>query len=510
MKKFILYSIALVLSFSMSFSSATAQELVLPVQIPQLDAKVQEVAQPSLEMMLTKPEKATKQIAKAIKATKNDKGQMMALAMWFTEQENGMQAAKYVIDQLYATNADDVDVMLVAGDIYGTMGLWGRSGQKYDQVLEKDSNNIYALTQAARIYKNHNADASLALWERLLQKQPDNTLAMRNIGDLLYDKNYMGEALDNYGKYFDAVPHTKQALNAPSMERYLIGLFFAEGKEARLAKVATELYKADPENRVYNRFAFIGSMLTYDSVPATLERIKNYGKYITENQWADSLYIYQDYLYAYQMSEADSKYDDCAKYIKLAVQKDSSQVGMLKNGAINMNALGRQDLAAELYQAYCEQAGAAVTTDDLLNVVVLYRQAATNSQDLAEKHALKDKAYAIIDKYEAQNLFPEESKYQLALERARILNVMDDKDPAQVAALYEDAIAKCTDVNAAGNNLLDAAFTLMIHQANSMQTTTDEDKTLADMRKYCNMVLNIDPFNESALEIDDILRSLNK
>ena len=31
-----------------------------------------------------------------------------------------------------------------------------------------------------------------------------------------------------------------------------------------------------------------------------------------------------------------------------------------------------------------------------------------------------------------------------------------------------------------------------------------------EMRKYCDMVINIDPFNESAIEIDDILRSLGK
>lgn len=508
MKKFFLYSFALICSLIMSTHSAAAQELVLPVQIPELNPKVLETAKPALDLMLTNPDKATNIINKAIKLTKNEKGQMMALANWLMEQEGGIQGARYVIEKLYQNNAEDIDVLLLAGDIYGTMGQWGRAGQKYDQVLGLDAENIYAITQGARIYKNHNPDASLALWEKLQTLQPDNVLAMRNIGDLLYDKNYMGEALENYSKYFDATPHTKDAISAASMERYLIGLFFAEGQEKRLTEVATSLCKVDPENLVYNRFAFIGSMLTYDSVPATLERIKGYSKYITSGKTPDSLLIYQDYFYAYQMSEADGQLDDCVRFLTKAVEKDASQVSLLKSGAINMNANGHHEQAAELYAAYCDRAGADVTFEDLMNVVVLYRQGATASQDPSEKLALKDKAFAALDKCNAAA--KDEEKYQIPLERARVLNVMAEKDAAQVAAYYEEAINTCTDVDKAGNNLYDAAFTLMIHQANSMQTTTDEDKTLADMRKYCNMVLNIDPFNEGALEIDEILRSLNK
>ena len=508
MKKFLFYSIALVCSFFMTIPSVTAQDLELPVQIPELNEKVRLAAEPALSMMLTNPDKATKAIDKAMKLTKSEKGQMMALAQWLMQQEGGIQGARYVIERLYQNNAEDIDVLLLAGDIYGTMGQWGRAGQKYDQVLGVDANNLYAITQGARIYKNHNPDASLALWEKLLELQPENLLARRNIGDLLYDKNYMGEALENYGIYFDGTPHTKQAINAASMERYLIGLFFAEGQESRLTQVATELFKADPENRVYNRFAFIGSMLTYDSVPATLERIKGYAKYVTENKWPDSLYIYQDYFYAYQMSEADGKYEDCVKYLVCAVDKDPSQVGLLKNGAVNMNASGHHTQAAELYAAYCERVGSEATFDDLMNVVVLYRQGATASQDPTEKVALKDKGFAALDKCEAAA--SAENLYQIPLERARILNVMAEKDAAQVAAYYEEAISKCTDKAKAGNNLLDAAFTLMIHCANSMATTEDQDKTMLEMRKYCNMVLDMDPFNDGALEIDDILRSLGK
>ncbi|MBQ7634404.1 MAG: hypothetical protein IJS89_02415 [Bacteroidaceae bacterium] len=513
MKKFLLYSLALLLTFTLSAGRATAQELDLPVQIPELNPKVLEKAQPAIGQMLMNPDKATKAIDQAIKATKNDKGQLMALAYWLMQQEDGIQGARYVIEKAYALNAKDIDVMLLAGDIYGTMGQWGRAGQKYDQVLEVDSTNLYALVQGARIYKNHNADASLSLWEKILALQPAprqeiQMLAYRNIGDILYDKNYTGEALENYGKYFDGTPHTKQAINAPSMEKYLIGLFFTEGKEARLAEVGVALHEADPTNIVYNRFAFIGSMLTYDSVPATLERIKGYAKYVTDGTTPDSSLIYQDYFYAYQMCEAGGDYANAVRFLGKAVDKDPTQVDFLKHGAFRIYDAGQPSIAAELYDAYCDRKGEEITDEDRLQVLVFYRQGITACQDSIAQLDMRDKAFGVIDRYLSQNTVSAANKYQVLLEKARILNVMKGRNGDQVATAYEEALKACPNEEAAGMNVYDAYYVLMNHHASKVaDVQTDEEfhQVLSVVRTYCSKALALDPTNEAVLEMDDLL-----
>lgn len=510
MKKVFLYSFALVLAFVMSIGQVAAQELVLPVEIPELNPKIIEVATKAVPDLLERPDKATNQITKAIKLAKNDKGQLMALAMWFTQQENGMQAAKYVIDKVYETNASDIDVMLVAGDIYGTMGLWGRAGQKYDQVLEIDTANIYALTQGARIYKNHNADASLAMWERLLQLEPNNTLAMRNIGDLVFDKNYLAEAVKYYGQYYDNVPHTKATLNAASMEKYLIALFYTEGQDARLMKVGSELYEVDPNDLAYQRFAFYGTIVNYDSVPATLERLKRYASYVTENRVPDSLLIANDYRYAYQLSALSGDYGKCVGYLTRAVDapRDAVEVGMLKNAAFNLSAEGQNEVAAEMYQAYNDRAGEALTTEDMLMVVVLYRQALYTSQDAAQKAALKDKALSLIEQIEPK--FDDASKYQLMLERAHIVAGVNGENSVEAIQAYEKALESCKNYEAAGESVKNVAIKLMLYYVNALQTAEDEEATWAKIRKYCDIVLNIEPFNETALDINEVLIQFGK
>ncbi len=513
MKKFLLYSFALLLTLCMNVGKMAAQELELPVQIPEISAKVLEAAQPAIGKMITDPDKATKAIDKAIKATKNDKGQMMALASWLMNQEDGIQGARYVIEKLYAQNPNDVDVLLLAGDIYGTMGQWGRAGQKYDQVLGVDPNNVYALVQGARIYKNHNADASLGLWEKVLAldppaKQEIQLLAHRNMGDILYDKNYMDEALENYGKYFDGTAHTKEALNAPAMERYLIGLFFSEGKESRLAEVGAELYKADPSNIVYNRFAFIGAMLTYDSVPATLERIKGYARYITDGTTPDSSLIYQDYIYAYQMAMADKDYNHAVEYLISAVNKDPEQVDFLKHGAFSLSEAGQLALSAELYLAYCKQIGKKATDDDYLQVLVFYRQGITACEDAEAQLNLKNKAFETIDQYQAENLVSANNKYQVLLEKARILNVLKERDGNEVANAYEEALKACKNEDAAGMNVYDAYYVLMNYHASkvaNVQTDEEFHEVLSVVRTYCSKALALDPTNEAVLEMDDLL-----
>ena len=510
MKKFLLYGFVLVLSLLMSIGNVAAQELVLPVQIPTLKPNIVEAAEKAVPDLLERPEKATKQITKAISLAKNDKGQLMALAMWFTEQENGMQAAKYVIDKVYENNATDVDVMLVAGDIYGTMGLWGRAGQKYDQVLEIDPNNIYAITQGARIYKNHNADASLALWEQLLTLEPNNTLAMRNIGDIHYEKNHIVDAVEFYGKYFDNVEHTKTAINAPSMEKYLISLFFTEGQDERLKQVGAELYDVDPSNLVYQRFAFFGSIINYDSVPATLQRIEQYASYVTEGRTPESSLISQDYRYAYQLTTLNGQFDKSVGYLTRAVDAPSDPLDkeMLQHAAFQLSSLGQNFVAADMYRAYIERAGLTSNIDELLQVAVFYRQSVYAATDPAEKKTLEEKALAALD--ELLPSFDETSKYKLLLERAHTIAGANAPGSPEAMQAYGEALDACTNYEEGGETVKNVAIMLMNYHANVLATTTDEDATWANIRKYCDIVKDIDPFNDAAMEIDDILIQFGK
>ena len=510
MKKLLSYGFALICSLVLSVQSAAAQELTLPVQIPELNQKVKDLATPALDQMLSNPEKATATINKAIKATKNDKGQMMALANWFMQQDNtlGLQGARYVIEKLYSTNAEDVEVLLLAGDIYGTMGQWGKAGQKYDQALVVEPDNIYALTQGARIYKNHNPTVSLSLWEKLKELQPDNLLAARNIGDLLYDQNYMGEALENYGKYYDGTPHTKEALNSSSMERYLISLFFSEGKEARLAEVAKELYKADPNNLVYERFAFIGTMLTFDDQPNALEDAQRYGKYVMSGTTPDSLLLYQDFVYAYQLADKLDDADACVTFVKKAVEKDPEQVNLLKSGAVNLNAAGHFPQAAELYNAFLAAQGDKAAPDDFFNLAVLYRQALPKAATAEEKEAYAAKALELLGQLDQDgSAFPADQKYKVALERARVLNQAPNRDADAVAKTYLQALELCPDEAAAGMELYDAYYVLTFYYADGLQTCDDIDAQFRLIRQYCSKALNLDPTNENLLDVDDVLHS---
>ena len=121
---------------------------------------------------------------------------------------------------------------------------WGGAGQKFDEVLNYEPDNIEALKLSARVYKYVNPIVAQETLKKILEKEPENLDAHKELGDIAYTNQSFKDAAKAYKTVFD---RTKELTleNVPAGVNYLTALMLTGGD----AYTITELAQKTPSSR---------------------------------------------------------------------------------------------------------------------------------------------------------------------------------------------------------------------------------------------------------------------
>ena len=289
MKKTFILSLAFAALSLGGVYSAQAQTTT-HFEAPAMQADVQAMADEVISNQLTDPDAANKTFSKLLKKVKSDKEQLVAVGKFFLDKQI-YPCAKQCAQQVYTLDPAYIPGLMLGGHVAMLRKDWGGAGQKFDEILNYQPDNIEALRLNARVYKYVNPLVAKETLEKIIAKEPNNKEAYKELGDIAYNAEEYKDAVSAYKNFFDRTPDlTLNDLRAG--ENYLLSLM-NQKDPFTIKDMAEKLLPLDPKDLVVRRMLFFSQMDTQDYQHA-VEGIK----YLTEKQYDDSLYLYLDYVYA--------------------------------------------------------------------------------------------------------------------------------------------------------------------------------------------------------------------
>lgn len=185
MKKNLILSLLFAAACSFAgFNSAQAQT-VKGADVPAMQADVQTMADEVMANQLNDPDEANKTFAKLVKKIKNDKEQLVAVGNFFLEKKI-YPCANQCAKQAYTLDPQYVPGLMLQAQVCMLRKDWGGAGQKFDEILNIQPDNIEALRLSARVYKYVNPIVAKEALEKILEREPNNLTAYKELGDIAY------------------------------------------------------------------------------------------------------------------------------------------------------------------------------------------------------------------------------------------------------------------------------------------------------------------------------------
>ena len=222
-----------------SFGAANAQNQAnSPVP---MEASVQAMAEEVIANQMSDPEAANKTFAKLLSKVKKDKEQLTAVGQFFLDQKI-YPCANQCAKQVYQLDPSYVPGLMLSGRVCILRKDWGGAGQKFDEVLNYEPNNIEALKLSARVYKNVNPIVAQETLKKILEKEPQNIDAYKELGDIAYNNQEFKESVKAYKSLFD---HIKEPTieNVPAGVNYLTAMMLTGGDAFTIKELAQKLLK---------------------------------------------------------------------------------------------------------------------------------------------------------------------------------------------------------------------------------------------------------------------------
>ena len=265
----------------------------------------------------------------------------------------------------------------------------------------------------------------------------------------------------------------------------------------------------------FAKFKKIELSLDYDGALATAEEAASY---ITNKQFADSVYFYMDYDFAAQLAKEQRNYADAIKYFELAVADLEAKFPELtedKKKEENVNKRGsyyyeisnlyvrnkQAEQGIEVFQKYLALLGDKADVSDryMLGTKYLaaYQQQDITPEKKAEFFAKADEAFKAVIESGAENRLPIVLAYQ---QRAR-LNNTDSQKPLDIVRDYYAKVieeSNAPEVEAKAKNARFEACRYLFFYYVAIDTPSKEEAT-----KYAEIAKGInpeDPFVQAAFE----------
>lgn len=459
--------------------------------VPALNPELQTMADQVIEMQISEPDKANRAFTKLMSKAKKKKEDLLSLGQYFLDKNIypcAMQCAK----QVYEADPTYIPGLMFNGEVCMMRKDYGSAGQMFDAVLVQDSAYVPALKRNAFVYKNVNPHVAIEMLQRIQRAEPDNHVASRDLGDIYYALDEYKDAVKQYSNYFSKVTENDSTDIRPG-ENYVQSLF-ATAEFYDIPELCDRFSKLDSKTIVFKRMNFFAQVenLKADQARAAMS-------YITENQYADSIYIYLDYIYATNFLADEGDIPGAITYCEKAVARDTSKIGALKQLASLYRRNKQSDKGIETFKLYLQKMGPKADLSDKLLLGQQYlgasQQADITPEHRAELVKQADELFLAI-------LAERPDAYQAVLMRAALHITDGSKPEEEPKMLYEEALRMMEGKENTDNAKLTALRYLAFYHVQK-----DE---LDDARKCCDGILAIDAENAFAKQIDTYLKSQNK
>lgn len=497
MKKIFLSAIVAVAAF---FGASNAQaQIAVNFTTDAMSPEYAALAQQVIDQQTSDPDAANKIFSKLLGKVKKDKGQAVAVGKFFLDKKvypcaKQCANAAYNVDHTY-----EPGLMLGVG-VNLLRNNYGEAGAKLDEILANNPDNIEALRLSARVYKYVNPYAAKDILNQIIEKEPGNIDAQKQLGDIAYQLEEYKDAVDAYGKFFAKTPNPT-INDLRSGENYLIALM-NQGDFYSMKDLVTVLEPLiDKNDIVVPRMKFISQMETYDYANAG-EGVK----YIAEKQFDDTLYIDYDYIYAatYAADVAEDL-EKAVEYQKARITLDATKAPAYKEVASLYRRLKTPELGLPFYEKYIDVLGEKADVADKLGLGTYYTTVKDavpakedGTVDVEARMALIQKA----DPYFAAYMEALPEKYQGPFFRAKLWIRDNQAAEAEPKAWYEKTLEVIDALSAEDQEKALTYKKTSLTYLMVYYLKTNDDATC---KKYVDQVLAIDPADKLALQIQSVL-----
>ena len=498
MKKIFFRSIAVAAFMFVGVGSMNAQK---GYEVPPMEEEHKVIAEQVVELQLADPDAANKSFMKLLRKIRKNQEALLSVGQYFLDNDN-YPAANQCSKYLYELAPTYVPGLMFGGEVFMKAQQYGAAGQRYDEVLAQEPENLGALKRNAFVYKNVNPYVAVEMLERIKQLDPADYEADKDLGDIAFNSNDYPKAVEHYDNYYKNVPKEKDILSIRSCENYLMALFSVQ-KFDQITTLVAELEPFAPNDMMIKRMKFFSSVenigVAMDYTGALNTARENMG-YLTNKEFSDSLYLYLDYVYAANLEKEAGDIPAAVGFYELAMQKDSTKL----NGFIELSKLYQRnkqfDEAIASYKKFVDKTGMDnVKISDLLGYARTYVTACANQDSLSLE---KRQAYINAgDPIFAAVLERDPEAYQAMIFRAR-LNIINAQEPEdRPTELYRQAL-----VMMEGREKTDAS---RFEACRYLAFRGIKLDLLEEARKYVDIMLQIRPEDGSAKTFDSYLKSQN-
>lgn len=434
MKRFSFISLVFMLmAFAFGVNSAKAQ-ISKGYEVVPMAADVQAMCEQVIDLQLDDPDKGNKIFMKALKKVSKDKDQLISMGDFFLDKKV-YQVAKMCADQVYKLDPKYIPGLMFAGLVHKTRGFatgnetfFGLAGQKYEEVLAIDPNNVDALHQNVTIYKKINPYAAIDYLKKIAEVNPNDYSVEKDLGDIDYDLRQYDTAREHYKKYFELCP--SEEMDQLAAQNYAISIS-SDHDFAELGNVCRQFSARWPNDIVFKRMTFLSDVFTGET-----EKAAESVKYITEQEYADSLYGNLDYNPAMVYFRSIGENDNALMYALKLIEVDPANTAIWAEVA-NLHLLnGNNDEAIEAYKKFFES-GNEATADDYYRFGRAYYSASRAEGIEADKQAqlVKD-GDAAFQKAIELGVDEGNDMYAAAFWRARLHKTSNDTPQEEAKDAY--------------------------------------------------------------------------
>lgn len=450
------------------------------------------LAQQVIDKQTTDPDGANKIFSKLLKKVAKDKAQATAVGKFFLDH-NVYPCAKQCAAAAYKCDVAYEPGLLLGVGVHLLRKQYGEAGAKLDEILAVNPANLEAKRLSARVYKYVNPYAAKSILAELEALDPDYEDIQKQIGDVAYMLEDYKACVAAYAKYFAKTPNPG-IMDLLSGENYLIALMnqgdFYTMKE--VIPVLEPLIDRDVDI-VIPRMKFIAQMETmdYQGAAQTVE-------YVASGRFNDSVYVDFDYLYGAtyfrEVAEDNAKALELQlKRLDLPGNKDKNIQNANKEIANLYRRLGNATQGLPYYEKYVEMLGEGADVADKLLLGNYYAAVKDEKATVEEKMEIIQKADHYFQEY--MDLLP--NKYQGPYYRA-MLWLLDKNKPNEEALVWFDKVVEVVKGLPAEEQEAAQKYVVTAYTYRLMQAYGAEPQDMAAMKKYTQLLLEVDPANSLA------------
>lgn len=500
MKKNFFRIITMSALLTLSVNGAFAQR---SYECPPLNPEWQTMADEVIKYNLDDPDKANKTFLALSKKIKKNKEDLVAVGTYFLEHDN-YPAASQCAKAVYDVAPDYIPGLMFAGEVYMKAQNWGAAGQKFDEVLTIEPNNVAALKRNAFVYKNVNPHVAIDALNKIKEIEPNNSAsADKDLGDIYYKLSDYAKAVDSYEAFYKGTAKDAN-LDLHSCENFLMSLY-SLAKFDRITQLTTELIPLMPKNLVFRRMDFFAKVnLMGESMDpdAAIKTAEDASAYLNDPEYGDSLFLPLDYEY---LAALDKEKNDVAGAItayEKAIKLDASRIDNYREVAKLYSKNKEFDKAIEAYNTYIAKKGEKVEPTDYFGLGMEYLKATRAEQDATKKAALITAGDAAFDK-----VLEKLPDYYKAVMQKAALHITDTSKPEEAPkALYEQALGMMPSTG----DEAEAANPYRVIAAQYLAFYYAQKEQFDETRKYVNIMLKADPENATAKNFDASLKGMGK